>query len=47
MIHDFYDTYSYANLRGGVIAFAEESGATLIPIGDKLSILVVKMGDHS
>ena len=42
LIHDYFDTYSYPNLRKGVIEFAEEVGAHFFPIGDSLSVFVVK-----
>ena len=42
LIHDYFDTYSFYNLKKGVIQFAEETGAKMFPIGDELSIFVVK-----
>ena len=42
LIHDYFDTYTFPNLKKGVIEFAEETGAQTFPIGDDLSIFVVK-----
>ncbi len=42
LIHDYFDTYSFANLKRGVIEFCDEVGARYFPIGDRLSIFVVK-----
>lgn len=42
LIHDYFDTYTFPNLKKGVIEFAEETGAQTFPIGDGLSIFVVK-----
>lgn len=42
LIHDYFDTYTFPNLKKGVIEFAEETGAQTFPIGDNLSIFVVK-----
>jgi len=42
LVHDYFDTFNFPNLKKGVIEFAEETGAKTFPIGDELSILVVK-----
>ena len=36
LIHDYFDVYSFPNLKKGVIEFAEEVETQLFPIGDYL-----------
>lgn len=42
LIHDYFDTYSFPNLKKGVIEFGEETGAQFFPIGDYLSVFIIK-----
>ncbi|RKD34827.1 TylF/MycF/NovP-related O-methyltransferase [Lacrimispora algidixylanolytica] len=42
LVHDYFDIFSYRNLKQAVIEFVEETGAKTFPIGDEKSILVVK-----
>lgn len=42
LVHDYFDVYSFQNLKQGVIEFVEEAEAISFPIGDGLSVLIVK-----
>lgn len=43
LIHDYFDeTGTYPNLKKAVIKFTEENGTVSIPIGDNLSIALIK-----
>ena len=43
LIHDFFDeTDTFPNLKKAVIKFAEENDVRMIPIGDNLSIALIK-----
>lgn len=42
LIHDYFDKYNYLDLKKGVIEFCENTGAKSFPIGDRLSIFIVK-----
>lgn len=42
LIHDYFDKFNFLNLKKGVIEFCEDTGAKSFPIGDRLSIFIVK-----
>lgn len=43
LVHDYFDeTGTYPNLKKAVIKFAEENNARTMPIGDNLSIALIK-----
>lgn len=42
LIHDYFNEYTFPNLRGGVIEFAESVNANIVPIGDGLSVYITK-----
>lgn len=46
LIHDYFDTYTFPNLKKAVIEFVEQVGAQSFPIGDELSIFVIKGSEN-
>ena len=42
LIHDYFDTFNFPNLKKGVIEFVEEVAAQSFPIGDGLSVFIAK-----
>ena len=42
LVHDFYNDYSFPNLKYGVIEFAKKNGLHYFPIGDGLSVFITK-----
>lgn len=42
LIHDYFDTNSFPNLKKGIIEFAKEVGTQFFPIGDSLSVFIIK-----
>ena len=43
LIHDYYNEFSFPNLKKGVIEFSEKEGICFFPIGDGLSVFLPKI----
>ncbi len=43
LIHDYYNEFSFPNLKKGVIEFSEKKGICFFPIGDGLSVFLPKI----
>lgn len=43
LVHDFYNDYSFPNLKKSVIEFAKKRGIFYLPIGDGLSVFLPKI----
>ena len=44
LVHDFYNDYSFPNLKRAVMEFADKEQARYFPIGDGMSVFIPKMG---
>lgn len=42
LIHDYFNELNFPNLKKGVIEFAKEVGTQFFPIGDSLSVFIIK-----